>query len=78
MSAKGPFVYVVKEDSSAELRPVKLGQRQDELVVVDQGLKPGEQVVVTGQLGVMPGAQVRVENSRSVISSPGADREDKS
>jgi multidrug efflux system membrane fusion protein len=27
-SAKGSFVYVVKEDSTAELRPVKLGQRQ--------------------------------------------------
>ena len=25
-SAKGPFVYVVKQDSTAELRPVKLGQ----------------------------------------------------
>src|SRR5208283_138318 len=41
-SANGPFVYVINEDSTAELRPVKLGQRQDELVVVDEGLKPGE------------------------------------
>ena len=44
-SAKGSFVYVVKEDSTAELRPVKLGQRQGELVVVEQGLQPGERVV---------------------------------
>jgi multidrug efflux system membrane fusion protein len=59
-SAKGTFVYVVKEDSSAELRPVKLGQRQGELVVVEQGLQPGERVVMNGQLGVMPGGKVRV------------------
>lgn len=59
-SAKGAFVYVVKEDSTAELRPVKLGQRQGELVVVQQGLQPGERVIVTGQLAVMPGAKVRV------------------
>jgi multidrug efflux system membrane fusion protein len=59
-SAKGPFVYVVKEDSTAELRPVKLGQRQGELVVVEQGVQPGERVVMNGQLGVLPGGKVRV------------------
>ena len=59
-SAKGPFVYVVKEDSTAELRPVKLGQRQGEMVVVEQGVQPGERVVMNGQLGVMPGGKVRV------------------
>ncbi len=77
-SAKGPFVYVVNEDSTAELRPVKLGQRQDELVVVDEGLKPGERVVVNGQLGVMPGGKVHIEEPRAVMSSPEADSEDKS
>ncbi len=60
-SAKGPFVYVVKQDSTAELRLVKLGQRQGDLIVVEQGIQPGERVVVTGQLGVMPGAKVRVD-----------------
>ena len=59
-SAKGPFVYVVKEDSTAELRPVKLGQRQGEMVVIEQGLRAGEHVVMNGQLGVMPGGKVRV------------------
>jgi membrane fusion protein, multidrug efflux system len=59
-SAKGSFVYVVKEDSTAELRPVKLGQRQGDLVVIQQGLQPGERVVLNGQLGVMPGGKVQV------------------
>jgi multidrug efflux system membrane fusion protein len=78
MSAKGPFVYVVKDDSTAELRPVKLGQRQADLVVVDQGIKPGERVVLTGQLGVMPGGKVQIEEPRSVTGSPTAGKEDKS
>ncbi len=77
-SAKGPFVYVIKEDSAAELRPVKLGQQHDELVVVDEGLKPGERVVVNGQLGVMPGGKVHVEEQPAVMTSPTADSEDKS
>ena len=70
MSAKGPFVYVVKEDSTAELRPVKLGQRQRDLIVIDDGLKSGEQVVVVGQLGVVPGGKVNVDGPRTVDSPP--------
>src|SRR4029078_4867225 len=31
-SAKGLFVYVVKDDGTADLRPVTLGQRQGDLV----------------------------------------------
>ncbi|OFX21836.1 MAG: hypothetical protein A2V77_20085 [Anaeromyxobacter sp. RBG_16_69_14] len=60
VSAKGPFVYVVKKDSTAELRPVSLGLRQENLVAISQGLKPGEQVVTAGQLAVTPGGKVRV------------------
>jgi multidrug efflux system membrane fusion protein len=68
-SAKGPFVYVIQEDATAVLRPVTLGQRQDDLVVIDQGLTSGEQVVVTGQLGVTPGSKVRIEPSHAVESA---------
>ncbi len=69
-SAKGPFVYVVKDDSTAEPRPVKLGQRQGDLVVVEQGLKPGERVVTTGQIAVMPGSKVRVDQGDAAGTPP--------
>src|SRR5207249_2930670 len=59
-SAKGPFVYVVADDESAQLRPVKIGQRQGDLLVIEDGLKAGERVVVAGQLGVTPGGKVKV------------------
>lgn len=60
ISQQGTYVYVVKPDSTAELRPVKLGQKQGENVVVAQGLASNERVVVTGQLLVRPGAKVRI------------------
>jgi len=62
---------VVKEDSTAELRPVKLGQRQGDLIVVEEGLKTGERVVITGQLGVMPGAKVRVDAAPAAAPAAG-------
>jgi len=65
MSAKGQFVYVVKDDSTAEMRPVTVGQKQGEMVVVEKGIAPGEKVVVNGQIGVTPGGKVLVEQSKA-------------
>jgi len=71
ISQKGPFVYVVKPDSTAELRPVVLGQRQGDQVVVTKGVAANEQVVLTGQLLVRPGGKVRVapESSAQPLSN---------
>jgi multidrug efflux system membrane fusion protein len=64
MSAKGQFVYVVKDDSTAEMRPVTVGQRQGDMVVIEKGIASGEKVVVNGQLGVTPGGKVLVEQPK--------------
>jgi membrane fusion protein, multidrug efflux system len=63
VSQQGDFVYVIKPDDTAEIRPVTLGQRQGENVVVTRGLAQGERVVVTGQLGVQPGQKVRIQGA---------------
>ena len=60
ISQQGTFVYVVKSDDTAELRPVKLGQRQGSDIVVIGGLAPNERVVLAGQMLVRPGGKVRV------------------
>jgi len=65
MSAKGSFVYVIKADQTAEQRPVTLGQRQQDLVVIESGVAAGELVVTNGQLGVTPGGKVLVEKPRN-------------
>ena len=70
MSAKGQFVYVVKADSTAELRPVTVGQRQGDLVVISRGVIGGERVVTNGQLGVTPGGKVRVTPSATGDNAP--------
>jgi membrane fusion protein, multidrug efflux system len=65
ISQQGPFVYVVKSDDTAELRPVKLGQRQGDQVVVTEGVAANERVVFAGQMLVRPGGKVRVDGSSS-------------
>ena len=68
LSAKGSFVYVIKQDDSAELRPVTIGQRHGDLVVIAQGVNEGERVVINGQLGVTPGGKVQ-------IAAPGSNKD---
>ena len=65
ISQRGPFVYIVKSDDTAELRPVKLGQRQGDEVVVTEGIAPNERVVLAGQMLVRPGSKVRIDGSSS-------------
>src|SRR5258706_30279 len=69
------FVYVVKADSTAEMRVIKPGPTADTMTVIEDGLKPGEQVVTDGQLRLVPGAKVQPKGqgtSPGGQGSPGA------
>ena len=54
----GPYVFIVKPDSTLELRQVKPGQSQGDLTVITDGVQPGEMVVTSGQLQLSPGMKV--------------------
>jgi multidrug efflux system membrane fusion protein len=58
---QGSYVFVVKADSTVESRPVKVGRRLARELVIEQGVKAGEQVVTDGQLRLVPGAKVEVK-----------------
>ncbi len=46
--AKGSFVWVIKEDNTAEFRPIQTGPWHGDQWFVEDGLKHGEKVVVQG------------------------------
>ena len=55
------FVTVVGEGEKAESRPVKMGPRVGGTNwIVEEGLKPGERVIVEGALKTAPGTPVKV------------------
>jgi multidrug efflux system membrane fusion protein len=59
----GQYVFVVKDDSTVEQRPVETAQRVEQDIVVTKGLRPGETVVTEGQLRLEPGAKVTTDQS---------------
>ena len=56
----GQYVFVVKEDLTAEMRPVQVDRTYGEESIIAAGLKPGERVVTDGQLRLVPGARVEI------------------
>ena len=56
----GLFTYVVKADSTVEVRPLKIGEDSEGVVVVTDGLSAGERVVTSNQYRLQPGARVRL------------------
>ena len=63
---RGAFVYVVESDGLASVKPVKIGDRSGERLVILEGIKVGDRVVLEGTDWLRAGAKVRV------IGAPGA------
>jgi multidrug efflux system membrane fusion protein len=57
---KGPYVFVVKPDLTVEYRTVTAGRTVDDEVVIEQGVRAGENVVTDGQLRLSDGSRVRI------------------
>lgn len=65
------FVYVIA-DGKAELRTVKVGQREPGRAEITEGLKAGEQVAVAGLQKLNPGASVQLQTAVAPPSGSGA------
>jgi multidrug efflux system membrane fusion protein len=59
----GTLVYVLRDDSTVTVRPVKLSQQDEIQSVVDAGLQAGERVVTTGFARLTEGTAVTVSSA---------------
>ncbi|HEX7012388.1 MAG TPA: efflux RND transporter periplasmic adaptor subunit [Steroidobacteraceae bacterium] len=79
-SAQGTFVWLVDSEEKAQMRPVQIGRTIGNNVVITDGLKPGERVIVEGVMKVQqPGIQVSAVTvdaaTRQAESEPAAGQE---
>ena len=71
--APGTFVYVVNDDKTVSVKPVKLGPVQGEVTSIESGVAPGAMVVVDGADKLREGAKVELitpENRAIPTGSP--------
>jgi multidrug efflux system membrane fusion protein len=70
----GPYAFVVKSDSTLDLRQVKPGQKQEgDTTVITEGVKPGEIVVTRGQLQLAPGMKVAAQEDKTAATGGARD-----
>jgi multidrug efflux system membrane fusion protein len=69
-SSQGTFVYVVKPDHSATVRPVKVGVTEGDNAAIDSGVLPAELVVVDGADRLREGSRVALQAAGGGAPAP--------
>ena len=59
-SPQGTFVYIVKEDKTVSVQPVHVGPGEADVVSIDEGLSPGDLVVIEGAERLRDGSKVEL------------------
>jgi multidrug efflux system membrane fusion protein len=72
---QGQYVFVVKQDQTAELRSVTVARAEGTESVIKEGLAPGETVVTDGQIRLVPGSRVSVKQGPGAESGRGEARD---
>lgn len=67
---QGTYVFVLKPDKTADIRPVTIAFTQENLANIANGLSPGEVVVTDGQDKLQEGSQVEVRAPAAPINQP--------
>jgi multidrug efflux system membrane fusion protein len=68
--APGTYVYLVKDDNTVTVRPIKTGPQSGEKVAVLSGLELGDKVVVDGADKLREGAQVTLPAAGDTAAAP--------
>jgi multidrug efflux system membrane fusion protein len=69
LGPNGPFTYVVKKDSTVEVRPLHVSEGSNGLSIVTTGLRAGEVVVTSNQYRLQPGVHVQAQSAASSASA---------
>lgn len=72
LSTSGASVMVVEENNTVAVRPVVLGDLSGPDWIIQDGLKPGDRVVVEGRMKVQPGMAVRPVEAKPAAARPAA------
>jgi multidrug efflux system membrane fusion protein len=57
---EGAFAFVINDDQTAKMQPVKVASIDNGVALIDEGLQAGQRVVVDGQYKLQNGSKVQV------------------
>jgi multidrug efflux system membrane fusion protein len=62
---KGNYIFVVKQDSTVEMRNIEVAQTDQDVAVITKGLNAGENIVVDGQYRLEQGTKVALQTPQA-------------
>jgi membrane fusion protein, multidrug efflux system len=66
----GDFAFVIADDLTAQVRKIRVAQVDRGQALIEEGLSPGERVVVDGQYKLQPGSKVKLPDSKGSSEPP--------
>ena len=70
----GTFVYAMDGDKKVRILPLKVGASDGDVTVINEGLSPGDRVVLEGTDRLKEGSEVEVVNdSQEIPATPARD-----
>ncbi len=66
----GAFVYVVKDDNTAAMRPIEVQKQDETQTVVKSGIEPNERVVTTGFVRLTDNSKVSIGSANPPAAAP--------
>ena len=74
LGSAGPYVFVIKDGKTAEVRPITIKRTQAGASVIGTGLQSGDSVVIDGQLRLVNGAPVSAKQAPVEAPKPAPPR----
>jgi multidrug efflux system membrane fusion protein len=68
---QGTFVFVVGQDNTVQIKQVQIGVGAGNMIAVDSGLEPGDQVVTDGQDKLQAGSKVQTHSTTGPATAQG-------
>jgi multidrug efflux system membrane fusion protein len=68
----GTFVYIVKDDNTAAVRPIVVQKQDETQTVVKSGLEPNDRVVTTGFVRLTDGSKLSLGSADAATPTQGA------
>jgi multidrug efflux system membrane fusion protein len=66
----GAYAFVVRQDSTVEIRPLRIAASRDGEALIESGLSAGETIVVDGHYKLRPGARVATAAASAAPAAP--------
>lgn len=74
LGSQGPYVFVIKDGKTAEVRPITIKRTHGGETVVGSGLQAGDSIVIDGQLRLVNGAPVTAKQAPVEAPKPAPPR----